>query len=115
MLGFLEITDIAFTARPATISFDATIVCQGWDRWFADSPLEEAVSSEPVSEAKFPASWENTGNFRNYVADAPRLREGPTTGCCLYVEEWAWRAFLLRSKSLAPNNTPPIARTTGSP
>jgi hypothetical protein len=27
------------------------------------SPLEEAVSSEPVSEAKFPASWENTGNF----------------------------------------------------
>ena len=28
-----------------------------------DSPLEEAVSSEPVSEAKFPASWENTGNF----------------------------------------------------
>jgi hypothetical protein len=32
--------------------------------WFAhDSALEEAVSSEPVSEAKFPASWENTGNF----------------------------------------------------
>src|SRR6202030_4144024 len=28
-----------------------------------DSPLEEAVSSEPVSEAKFPAGWENTGNF----------------------------------------------------
>src|ERR1700737_3670353 len=28
-----------------------------------DPPLEEAVSSEPVSEAKFPASWENTGNF----------------------------------------------------
>src|ERR1700719_4242167 len=28
-----------------------------------DSLLEEAVSSEPVSEAKFPASWENTGNF----------------------------------------------------
>jgi hypothetical protein len=27
------------------------------------SPLEEAVSSELVSEAKFPASWENTGNF----------------------------------------------------
>ena len=32
--------------------------------WFAeDSPLEEAVMSELVSEAKFPASWENTGNF----------------------------------------------------
>jgi hypothetical protein len=28
-----------------------------------DSPLEEAVTSEPVSEAKFPVSWENTGNF----------------------------------------------------
>ena len=28
-----------------------------------DSALEEAVSSEPVSEAEFPASWENTGNF----------------------------------------------------
>jgi hypothetical protein len=28
-----------------------------------DSPLEEAVLSELVSEAKFPASWENTGNF----------------------------------------------------
>ena len=29
-----------------------------------DSPLEEGVTSEPVSEArKFPASRENTGNF----------------------------------------------------
>jgi hypothetical protein len=35
----------------------------GGDREFADSPLEEAVMSELVSEAKFPASWENTGNF----------------------------------------------------
>jgi hypothetical protein len=35
------------------------------NRWFADSPLEEAVSSEPVSEPKFPASWENAGNFVN--------------------------------------------------
>jgi hypothetical protein len=34
-----------------------------WDREFADSLLEEAVTSELVSEAKFPASWENTGNF----------------------------------------------------
>src|SRR5690242_1602538 len=36
-----------------------------WGIEFADdSPLEEGVSSEPVSEApKFPASWENTGNF----------------------------------------------------
>jgi hypothetical protein len=33
------------------------------DRGFADSPVEEAVTSELVSEAKFPASWEITGNF----------------------------------------------------
>jgi hypothetical protein len=32
-------------------------------RFARDSPLEEAVLSELVSEAKFPASWENTGNF----------------------------------------------------
>jgi hypothetical protein len=36
----------------------------------SDSALEEAVSSELVSEAKFPASWENTGNFRYYAATA---------------------------------------------
>src|SRR5205085_7198965 len=30
---------------------------------FADSLLEEAVMSELVSEAKFPASWEITGNL----------------------------------------------------
>jgi hypothetical protein len=35
----------------------------GAARFASDSLLEEAVSSEPVSEAKFPASWENTGNF----------------------------------------------------
>jgi hypothetical protein len=45
-------------------------------RFVADSLLEEGVSSEPVSEAKFPASRELTGNFRNYVADAPRARMG---------------------------------------
>ena len=32
-------------------------------KFAVDSLLEEAVSSEPVSEAEFPASWENTGNF----------------------------------------------------
>ena len=41
-------------------------------RFAHDSPLEGGVSCELVSEnAKFPASRENTGNFRNYVADAP--------------------------------------------
>jgi Aldehyde oxidase and xanthine dehydrogenase, a/b hammerhead domain len=33
------------------------------EEFAADSLLEEAVLSELVSEAKFPASWENTGNF----------------------------------------------------
>src|SRR5437879_1186008 len=32
-------------------------------RFAADSPLEEAVSSEPVSDVKSPASREFTGNF----------------------------------------------------
>jgi len=32
-------------------------------RFASDSLLEEAVLSELVSEAKLPASWENTGNF----------------------------------------------------
>jgi hypothetical protein len=34
---------------------------------FADSPVEKAVSSEPVSEnRKFPASWVNTGKFIDF-------------------------------------------------
>jgi hypothetical protein len=40
-------------------------------RFAPDSPLEGAVTSELVSEAKFPASWENTGNF---VRLGPRTR-----------------------------------------
>ena len=32
-------------------------------RFADDSPVEEGVSSEPVSEPKLPVSWENTGNF----------------------------------------------------
>jgi hypothetical protein len=37
------------------------------NRWFADSLLEEGVSSEPVSgNPKFPASWENTGKFIDF-------------------------------------------------
>jgi len=33
---------------------------------FTDSPVEGAVRSELVSEAKFPASRENTGNFIDF-------------------------------------------------
>jgi hypothetical protein len=43
------------------------------DRWFADSPVEGAVTSEPVSEPKFPVRWENTGYSRYYVAGATTL------------------------------------------
>ena len=40
----------------------------------ADSLLEEAVRSEFVSgRPKFPASKENTGNFRYYLASATRI------------------------------------------
>jgi hypothetical protein len=38
------------------------------------SPLEEPVISELVAGPKFPASWENTGNF---VDSAPRRANGP--------------------------------------
>ena len=37
--------------------------------------------SELVSEAKFPASWENTGNFRNYVANTPSPKACQSVGC----------------------------------
>jgi hypothetical protein len=40
----------------------------------ADSPLEGAVSSEPVFEAKFPASWENAGNFIDSELDGASTR-----------------------------------------
>src|SRR4029077_18874488 len=43
-------------------------------RFVPDSPLEGAVTSEPVSEApKFPASRENTGNFINFGPGRPNL------------------------------------------
>jgi hypothetical protein len=52
----------AFTLLPLSISsaLDLTIFdtvqsqVQRRNRWFADSPLVEAVSSEPVSETGFP-------------------------------------------------------------
>ena len=43
---------------------------------FSDSPVEEAVLSELVSEAKFPASWENTGNFASAGPTQRRVRVG---------------------------------------
>jgi hypothetical protein len=39
----------------------------------ADSLLEEAVTSEPVSEApNFPVSWENTGNLLSRPSCGPQ-------------------------------------------
>jgi len=36
-----------------------------------DSPLEETVSSEPVSGAQFPVTRVNTGNFVKFEAPQP--------------------------------------------
>jgi hypothetical protein len=48
----------AHTDRPAHVASPQGV------KFAPDSPLEGAVTSEPVSEApKFPASRENTGNF----------------------------------------------------
>ena len=46
-----------------TASAELREVPAGQLRFAPDSPLEEAVSSEPVSVSKFPVSRENTGNF----------------------------------------------------
>jgi hypothetical protein len=49
----------------------------------ADSPLEEAVSSEPVSVWNFPASSEFAGNFARFGISAefqgPKTYVSPTT------------------------------------
>jgi hypothetical protein len=56
--------------RPEAKSYGERPLVAPCSRWLAmakqfvaDSLLEGAVSSEPVSEAKFPASRQNTGNF----------------------------------------------------
>ena len=70
--GFGEVAFEPWAFSPPRVWLTARLSCAfspQRDRWFADSPLEEAVSSEPVSEAKFPASWENTGNFRYSLAN----------------------------------------------
>ena len=50
-------------------------------KFAVDSLLEEAVLSELVSETKFPASWENTGNFVRRGLRLPLLawNLGPNT------------------------------------
>jgi hypothetical protein len=49
-----------------------------------DSSLEEAVFSELVSEAKFPASWENTGNFVRLGLRVRLLARNPGTNSMAY-------------------------------
>ena len=49
-----------------------------------DSPLEEAVLSELVSEAKFPASWENTRNFVRLGLRARLLARNPGPNSMAY-------------------------------
>jgi hypothetical protein len=53
--------------------------------WFVDdSPLEEAVSSEPVSESpKFPASSELTGIFGDWGSSAPEMLPNSHFDQCL--------------------------------
>jgi hypothetical protein len=43
-------------------------------KFAVDSLLEEAVTSELVSEGQFPASWENTGNFIDSGLGCPNYR-----------------------------------------
>jgi hypothetical protein len=56
------------------------------DRGFADSPLEEAVTSEPVSEAKFPVTWENTGNFHRRALPSRKTVENRQAAPVTYEE-----------------------------
>ena len=50
-----------------------------------DSPLEEAVKSEPVSEwGEFPASWENTGNSSDSGLDDANLSAKRLEGSITY-------------------------------
>src|SRR6266481_5967974 len=48
------------------------------------SLLEEAVLSELVSEAKFPASWENTGNSVRLDLRVRLLARNPGTNSMIY-------------------------------
>ncbi len=53
-------------------TFGSSMECAPKMTFATDSALEEGVTSEPVSwMAKFPASWENTGNFARLD---PRVR-----------------------------------------
>jgi CheY-like chemotaxis protein len=62
----------------------ATGMCDVVFRFALDSPLEGAVSSELVSEAKFPASWEITGNFVRLGLRVRFLARNPTTNSMIY-------------------------------
>ena len=45
-----------------------------WGKFAPDSLLEEAVTSELVSERPIPCSWENTGNFIDSGLGCPNYR-----------------------------------------
>jgi hypothetical protein len=55
-------------------------------RFARDSPLEEAVTSEPVSEAKFPVRWENTGNFHRQASRSRKTVENRQAATATYQE-----------------------------
>jgi hypothetical protein len=51
-----------------------------------DSLVEEAVTSEPVSEAKFPVSWENAGNFHRQALPSRKTVENRQAATVAYEE-----------------------------
>ena len=76
----------AFEAEPWPLGIFGALLREF--RFARDSPLEEAVSSEPVSESpKFPASRDCTGNFiasgpaprRVYDSKIAPLNQNPTS------------------------------------
>jgi hypothetical protein len=62
----------------------STVVTSYAVNFAVDSLLEEAVLSELVSEAKFPASWENTGNFVRLGLRVRLLARNPGTNSMAY-------------------------------
>jgi hypothetical protein len=73
------------TARCLYKGFGAYLGVPDKVRFAPDSPLEEAVKSEPVSEwGEFPASWENTGNSSDSGLDDANLPTKRVKGSTTY-------------------------------
>jgi hypothetical protein len=62
------------------VRYRVSLAAAAAPRFVADSLLEEAVSSELVSEPKFPASWESTGNFIDFELSRSKSTDQGTLG-----------------------------------